>query len=65
MYTFKITFQLFGGGQKCYTVKATSREAAIDKARNRARRYCLDATGNISIYRVGQIVEPLTLNISI
>lgn len=38
MYTFKITFQLYDGGRKCYTVKAGSRDAAIDKARERARR---------------------------
>lgn len=65
MYTFKITFQLYGGGRKTYSVKAGSREAAIDKARDKARRANLDATGSISIYRVGQIAEPLTLSISI
>lgn len=65
MYTFKITFQLYGGGRKTYSVKAGSREAAIDKAREKARRANLDATGNIEVYRVGQIAEPLTLNISI
>ena len=26
MYTFKITFQLYDGGRKCYTVKAGSRD---------------------------------------
>ncbi len=61
MYTFKITFQLYGGGRKTYSVKAGNREAAIDKA----RRAVLDTTGNIEVYRVGQIAEPLTLNISI
>ena len=65
MYTFKITFQLYGGGRKCYTVKATNRTEAIDKARNKARRYNLDATGKISVYRVGQVVEPFTTSITI
>ena len=65
MYTFKITSQLYDGGRKCYTVKAGSRDAAIDKARERARRACLDATGHITVYRVGQIMEPLSLSISI
>lgn len=65
MYTFKITFQLYDGGRKCYTVKAGSRDAAIDKARERARRACLDATGSITVYRVGQIMEPLSLSISV
>ena len=31
MYTFKITFQLYGGGRKTYSVKAGNREAAIDR----------------------------------
>lgn len=53
------------GGRKTYSVKAGNREAAIDKAREKARRAVLDATGNIEVYRVGQIAEPLTLNISI
>lgn len=65
MYTFKITFQLYGGRQKCYTIKAGSRKAAIDKARDRARRANLDATGSIEVYRVGQIMEPLRCSISI
>lgn len=42
MYTFKITFQLFNGGRKYYTVKAGSPDAAIEKARNKARRDCLE-----------------------
>ncbi len=65
MYTFKITFQLYNGGRKCYTVKASSRDAAIDKARERARRAHLDAAGNITVYRMGQIGDPLSLNICI
>ena len=65
MYTFKTTFQLYGGGRKCYTIKAGNREAAIDKARDRVRQANLDATGNIEVYRVGQIMEPLRCSISI
>lgn len=65
MYTFKITFQLFNGGRKCYTVKAGSPDAAIEKARNKAQRDNLDATGSISIYRVGQIMPPQELRITI
>lgn len=65
MYTFNITFQLYGGGRKTYKIKAASRDAAIDKAREKARRYNLDATGRISVYRVGQVTEPLTLGITI
>lgn len=65
MYTFKITFYLFNGGRKCYTVKAGSPDAAIEKARNKARRDCLDATGKISIYRVGQIMPAQELGITI
>ncbi len=65
MYTFNITFRLYNGGRKCYTIKAASRDAAIDKARARARRAHLDATGNITVYRMGQIGEPLSLNICI
>lgn len=64
-FTFKIAFQLYNGGRKCYTVKAANREDAINKAREKARRYNLDATGRISVYRVGQVAEPFTCNITI
>ncbi len=65
MYTFKITFRLYNGGRKCYTIKAANRDAAIDKERERARWSHLDATGNITVYRMGQIGEPLSLSICI
>lgn len=65
MYTFNISFQLYGNTWKTYKVKASDRQTAINKAREKARRYNLDATGRISVYRVGQVVEPLTLNITI
>lgn len=65
MYTFKVTFRLYSGGLKTYTVKAGSLDSAIDKAREKASKAHLDATGQISIYRVGQIQPPLTCSITI